>query len=620
MVWGPGTLTPCPPGSGLLPRRPTYGIILAMKDITKEERLEYAVLSYLVQFPTHAKYIAEQIALEDGAFSEESRNDAFRALMAEANPSSVVRMQTAMKSLPELSADDFRDFFAGLAPSSVSIVSDFRDFVGHIYKRDLRRATDDITMRDLEPEVMNESLASKQGELTERYNAARDTLSKIVLPSDDGADAKPKVENSPADLTRYAIDETLLNMPGFVNEVAEYIMSTAHRPNRVLAFAGALALLAHLAGRKFVGPRDAYPNLYIIALAGSATGKDHPRKVIKKLVAHVRMASSLIQGVASGQGLEDSLARMPTLLCLLDEFDSMLRELKNDRMASSATEALWKLVLEVFTSSSADIMTRVKAAGANKAQGGEYIEKPSLSIMATAIPVNFYRSLSQRALTGGLLGRCLVFEAGPRGKDNINSGLTRSQPAFSILRKVEKLAAMPPLATEKGPIDPRFVPFAPGAQQEMSRVSEEADSLFDKAGGEAMEESVWGRSVELVGKLSLLHAISANIENPSITVESVAWAWRLVRPLQERMLQMAHDYAATSDEEAKVMEALGQIRAAGKKGIKRHILAHYLHVSKIEMDRIQETLVDRDEIAMLHPVTGSRKGTLYKAKKKGGKK
>ena len=591
-----------------------------MKDITKEERLEYAVLSYLVQFPTHAKYIAEQIALEDGAFSEESRNDAFRALMAEANPSSVVRMQTAMKSLPELSADDFRDFFTGLAPSSVSIVSDFRDFVGHIYKRDLRRATDDITMRDLEPEVMNESLASKQGELNERYNAARDTLSKIVLPSDDGADAKA-APDEPAAAGSDPIDEGLLNMPGFVNELTEYIMKTAHCPNRVLAFAGAITFLAHLAGRKFVGPRDAFPNLYVVALAGSGYGKDHPRKVVKNLSSFARMSGSVIQSVASGQGLEDALAVTPVLLGQFDEFDSVLREIKSDRTGSTATEALSRVLLNVFTSSASIYTVRLKASGQNKPQVREEISHPSFSMFATAIPENFYKSLSQRALTGGLLGRCLVFEAGRRGEDNEDSGLESHPVPFFITNKVEKLAAMPPPLGDRGPIHPVVVAATPEAKEASAAISKEVRALLDAAEGDAMAESVWARSRELVGKIALLYAISANQSNPQVTAEGVNWAWRLVRCLQERMIAMAHDYAAASDKDEKALDVLRIIRKAGAKGILRYVISRKTRFSKEDMDRIEATLVDWDEISVISAHSANGKGTRYKIKnKKGGKK
>ena len=49
-----------------------------------------------------------------------------------------------------------------------------------------------------------------------------------------------------------AMSEELLSVPGFVNELKNHTLAVAPRPNEPLAFAGALAMLAHLAGRSYV--------------------------------------------------------------------------------------------------------------------------------------------------------------------------------------------------------------------------------------------------------------------------------------------------------------------------------------------------------------------------------
>jgi len=47
------------------------------------------------------------------------------------------------------------------------------------------------------------------------------------------------------------LSEELLDMPGFVNELTDYTLGQSHSPNRALAFLGAVALQAHLAGRSY---------------------------------------------------------------------------------------------------------------------------------------------------------------------------------------------------------------------------------------------------------------------------------------------------------------------------------------------------------------------------------
>src|SRR5690606_29768817 len=66
----------------------------------------------------------------------------------------------------------------------------------------------------------------------------------------------------------------LLRVPGFVSEVMDHCLATAPCPNVPLAFCGALALQAVLAGRRARDGADNRTNLYILALAYSSVGKD----------------------------------------------------------------------------------------------------------------------------------------------------------------------------------------------------------------------------------------------------------------------------------------------------------------------------------------------------------
>ena len=54
----------------------------------------------------------------------------------------------------------------------------------------------------------------------------------------------------------------------------DHCLATAPYPNLALAFCGALALQALLAGRKVRDQGDNRTNLYLLALAYSSVGKD----------------------------------------------------------------------------------------------------------------------------------------------------------------------------------------------------------------------------------------------------------------------------------------------------------------------------------------------------------
>jgi len=131
----------------------------------------------------------------------------------------------------------------------------------------------------------------------------------------------------------------------------------------------------------------------------------------------------------------------------------------------------------------------------------------------------------------------------------------------------------------------------------------ESDALYDKAqrDGDCMAMSVWNRSLELVLKLALLYAISESLGTQNdfaISRDAVVWAWRLVKSLQLRMLDMVAENTAANPLDEKVLRALRFIRKAGRKGVTRAALSRKTHLSAKEMDDIEATLLDRDEITV----------------------
>ena len=80
---------------------------------------------------------------------------------------------------------------------------------------------------------------------------------------DDGDDRADRVADPGP------IPDALFDVLGFVSELMGYTLRTAPYPNRAIAFAGAFALLGHLAGRKYKDEFDTRPNLYFLSLATS---------------------------------------------------------------------------------------------------------------------------------------------------------------------------------------------------------------------------------------------------------------------------------------------------------------------------------------------------------------
>ena len=577
---------------------------------------EYTVLSYLVSYAERARDVIRRAMVNESMFTDDGRRAAFIALMDAATDDEALLLGVALKAIPALDADAATNAFLGLSSNPGALEHETIQFVREAIAREaadeMRLAMQMCDGRHLE--VVTERQQRIAAE-TQAKLAALDAQFPISPPAANAADA-----NAP-----FLLDESLLHIPGFVDEVVEYSMRAAPRPNRVLAFAGALTMLAHLAGRKFIGPNDARPNIYVIALADSGVGKEFPRSLNRNLAQLQNLEMSVKNLIGSGQGLEDALRRTPALLMQMDEFDTTMNVLKDERGNRQATESTWDMLLSVFSESNSNHAMRTKAASQQNRDGDGAIYAPSLSLFATAIPSKFYASLCERALDNGLLARTLVFQAGKRSKRNLSSGMNKNEIPLSIRWKVQCLANMR-RCNDNSPIDRRDltdVPFADGAEAEVEKIDAEAERLYDIADrkDDSMERSVWNRSVELCMKLALLYAISEGIGTDngySISRDAVAWAWKVVKPLQLQMLAMVRENTADSKFDEHVKKTLRHIRKAGKKGISRGVLSRKMRLSPRELDEIEATLLEREEITMTElPQRGNGKpAKLYIVVKK----
>jgi len=150
------------------------------------------------------------------------------------------------------------------------------------------------------------------------------------------------------------MDEELLHMPGFVDQLTDYTLAASHSPNRTLAFLGALAMQAHLAGRTHADTHGTRTNLYLVALGETGIGKDEPRKTNRKLADAIGTTKSVCDAVASGEALEELVAQHPALLFQPDEAESFFGALKG---AGKNAAGLSDRVRRLFTASTADRWT-----------------------------------------------------------------------------------------------------------------------------------------------------------------------------------------------------------------------------------------------------------------------
>jgi hypothetical protein len=291
----------------------------------------------------------------------------------------------------------------------------------------------------------------------------------------------------------------LLRVPGFVSEVMDLCLETAPYPNPVMAFSGALALQAFLAGRKVRDPGDNRTNLYLLGLAHSAAGKDWPRKLNTRILFEIGAAGCLGERFSSGEGIQDALYLSPSMLFQTDEIDGMLQSMSKSR--DGRHENLMSTLLTMYSSANSVYPMRRKAS--KEAPGS--IDQPCLVVFGTAIPNHYYEALSERMLTNGFFARMIILECGARANGQDAKVLEIPERVIATAKWWKDLMPGNGNLQSWHPV-PTIVPQTAEAVAILADTRTEAETEYRKAESQndSVGTTVWGRVNEQARKLALL--------------------------------------------------------------------------------------------------------------------
>jgi hypothetical protein len=406
------------------------------------------------------------------------------------------------------------------------------------------------------------------------------------------------------------LPEHLLSVPGFINDVTEYTMQTAPYPNRTLAFTGALALLSFLLARRVRDCADVRSNVYLVALANSGAGKDHPRKVNMNIAYEVGLHCHLGDAFASGEGLQDVMAHYIYMLFQTDEIDGLLKAING--FADARHESLMNTLLKMYSAANSIYNIRAKAGVAEAAP----IVNPSLTLYGTAVPKYYYESLNERMLSNGFFARLLIFESETRGEGQ-EPELTPVPP--EIISIAHHWANFNTSRTGQGNLrniypEPFIIPAAPGMAEQYAEIRRAADDNYNKAVKvkDTAGMSVWARAYEKVRKLALMYAASGNHEKPLITSEALNWAWEVVRHQTFKMLYMARMHVAENPFHAMCLKMEQKLAASQDRAAKRSDILRHLKCKAGELDEVVESLLQQERIAKVEIPTKTKSAAGFK--------
>lgn len=322
--------------------------------------------------------------------------------------------------------------------------------------------------------------------------------------------------------------------PGLMTRIAEYAYASAHIPNWEIARFTAILFMAAISGRAYNTYTGAGLNLYMIMLAGTGSGKDHIAKTISTLFNAIQAkvpASAGFRGpghIASAPGLVRWLDKNPVVLCVLSEISKRLPEWNNPRNPNGI--AIQRTLLELYSKSGSG-NTFDPSAYSDREKNTGSIKSPSLTIGAEGVPDEFYRSLDDGLISGGLAPRFIFFEyEGERAYSNADAGA--AQLDCYLIQNLTDYLAYSLGVSQTG--QPHIVPVDGRARDYLQQFD---DELTDEMNANSeVAKQLWNRGHLNALKLASLSAISINHLNPVVTYHDALWGVSIIRRQVERLI------------------------------------------------------------------------------------
>lgn len=405
---------------------------------------------------------------------------------------------------------------------------------------------------------------------------AKEVMETVEAPTQEDDDPPEYKLEAVADL------ESLTYPGGLVEDLIDWIVSSAEQPCRALAMAAVLPFVASLCGPRYsTTNRDTRPNIYTVALAESGFGKEHARSQIKRLLMHDQGVFEGFSGPArimSASALREVLEANQSVNCQIDEFGGFIRDI-TDRKAGSHQRAISTDLRDYYSASS----TFFEGA-AYRGSPPKRIYNPVLCIHGTSTPEQFWSALSSASAEDGLLPRLILFHVTGKKPPVVKPAVDVRRVPLMLMERMAKVAGInvvekrsvmnKAIASANGnskEVRPREVPWTEDAQALLRSIKETIEAK--EAAVAAESQPFVRRIVENAIKLALIVAVGADPDEPVITEAIFEWAACVSWTCAASMLAEVGERLADNQREANYKKIAALIRKAAGKGITEGRLA-----------------------------------------------
>lgn len=401
----------------------------------------------------------------------------------------------------------------------------------------------------------------------------------------------------------------LLECGGIMQQFCEYADRVSRRPQPVLSMAAALSLMSVITGRKIKDETGTRGNVYCVAVAEAGNGKNNGLESVKKILLAVKGQHLLQAGsFHSESAVWTLLIDQPCKLAVIDEFGCYLSTV-NSSKASSHLRSVQSVIMELFSLSGSMASPKASADRSRNIP----VDQPHLVILGASTPTTFFESITQENVESGLLPRMLFFTS----NDDVDLRLDvpDSMPPLALLVRVEQWVKL----EVEGNLEDKFTPglitasYTPDARELFRDIHSEVTNRERTAKNEF--KALWRRCLEMVRKVTLLHACSVS-DSPRKTLigkQSVEWAWELIEYLYRKMEYLVETQMASSEFEKYQKRFTNWLnKQPGQRASRTKAMKNMLcRFPKFLRQDLIETLIQSGVVWVFEKETKTRSGIYY---------
>lgn len=382
--------------------------------------------------------------------------------------------------------------------------------------------------------------------LTEWITGAELKLLKKWLNKSRRYEAPPShlpSRQTPTHNTR--IPPSLLEVPGLVGELVEWSKHQSFLRQPAFDLAVALMCTAVISCNKYVVQNwDTPLQPYFMLLAPTSAGKGAVLKSVYHFSKKMGLHDHVYQGFQSYYALLDRLSDSPNMACWL--WDEAARHLAAARSVGSPDYATLSHLISLYGRANEEV-----PAFPGRKTTIPPLERPFLTLLATAQPKALVDSLSISQMATGFVNRFILFDAG----DGVPEPHFERQDIFPTRLKNAALAIKKHEPNRSLTTPVRYGTAAYAHLRDFDAYAREM-----AARGE--ENEIWGRANQNALIVAGIAAVGVNANRPEITPDIAKWATRLVQWSVDCWLQRIADVASRSVREGRSKRIEGYIRGA----------------------------------------------------------